>query len=330
MTGKRFETPDQFNKNNDKREVTPSKLNAPRWFEWDDVKKPINPATVKISMLEARKWAILELTSAGIPDDEAKNNIDFMLSGALNVNYGMLRANMSRQMPSVLAALWPGWVSELIHHTPPQYILGHAPFYGREFIVDQRVLIPRPETEQLVEWILKDAGHSEHPVSVLDIGTGSGAIIETLMLENSRVKGFAADISSEALKVAEMNAQRFNLLNLHFVESDVYSALGDLKFDLIVSNPPYIANDDQAEIDESVMLFEPHMALFADNNGLAIYEKIACGLNEHLADHGRAYFEIGYKQGTAVQELFQTVLPNAKITLRQDFAGLDRMIRVEK
>lgn len=330
MTEKHFETPDQFKKSKSDPKVLSSKLNTPKWFEWDDIKKPVNPATVKISLLEAKKWAISELTSVGMPADDAKDNIDFLLSGALNVNYGMLRANMSRQMPAALAALWPSWVSELVKNKPPQYILGHAPFYGREFMVDERVLIPRPETEQLVEWILKDAGNTKHPVSVLDIGTGSGAIIETLMLENDRVKGFAADISQDALTVAEMNAQRFNLSHLHFVESDVFSALSGLIFDLIVSNPPYISNSDENEMDDSVLTFEPHTALFAENDGLAIYEKIARGLDAHLTEHGRAYFEIGYKQGKAVQQLLQAALPKAKITLRQDFSGLDRMIRVEK
>lgn len=91
-----------------------SKLNTPKWFEWDDIQKPVNSATVKISLLEAKKWALLELTSVGMPAEDAKDNIDFLLSGALNVNYGMLRANMSRQMPAALAALWPTWVSELV------------------------------------------------------------------------------------------------------------------------------------------------------------------------------------------------------------------------
>ena len=263
-------------------------------------------------------------------EQDAKDNLDFLLSGALNINYGMLRANMSRQMPAALATVWPKWVSELVKNRPPQYILGHAPFFGREFLVDERVLVPRPETEELVDWILKDAGSGVQPVSVLDIGTGSGAIIETLMLENQRVRGFATDISDDALTVAQANAQRFELSFLHFAKSDVYSQLDGLVFDIIVSNPPYIATQDKHEMDASVLTFEPHTALFADHDGLDIYERIAAGLDEHLTEHGRAYFEIGYQQGPAVVDMMQAALPNAKITLRQDFAGLDRMIRVEK
>ena len=330
MTDKHFDTPPQFGSSKPQANNQSGKLNAPKWFEWDDIKKPTDLSHVKISLIEAKKWALIELRQAGMSEQDAKDNLDFLLSGALNINYGMLRANMSRQMPAALATIWPKWVSELVKNRPPQYILGHAPFFGREFLVDERVLIPRPETEELVDWILKDAGSGVQPVSVLDIGTGSGAIIETLMLENQRVRGFATDISDEALTVAQANAQRFELSFLHFAKSDVYNQLDGLVFDIIVSNPPYIATQDKHEMDASVLTFEPHNALFAEHDGLDIYERIAAGLDEHLTAHGRAYFEIGYQQGPAVVDMMQAALPNAKITLRQDFAGLDRMIRVEK
>lgn len=330
MTDKHFDTPPQFSSSKPQANNQSGKLNAPKWFEWDDIKKPTDLSHVKISLIEAKKWALIELRQADMSEQDAKDNLDFLLSGALNINYGMLRANMSRQMPAALATIWPKWVSELVKNRPPQYILGHAPFFGREFLVDERVLIPRPETEELVDWILKDAGSGVQPVSVLDIGTGSGAIIETLMLENQRVRGFATDISDDALTVAQANAQRFELSFLHFAKSDVYNQLDGLVFDIIVSNPPYIATQDKHETDASVLTFEPHNALFAEHDGLDIYERIAAGLDEHLTAHGRAYFEIGYQQGPAVVDMMQAALPNAKITLRQDFAGLDRMIRVEK
>ncbi|TOZ06449.1 peptide chain release factor N(5)-glutamine methyltransferase [Leuconostoc pseudomesenteroides] len=330
MTDKHFDTPPQFSSSKPQANNQSGKLNAPKSFEWDDIKKPTDLSHVKISLIEAKKWALIELRQADMSEQDAKDNLDFLLSGALNINYGMLRANMSRQMPAALATIWPKWVSELVKNRPPQYILGHAPFFGREFLVDERVLIPRPETEELVDWILKDAGSGVQPVSVLDIGTGSGAIIETLMLENQRVRGFATDISDDALTVAQANAQRFELSFLHFAKSDVYNQLDGLVFDIIVSNPPYIATQDKHEMDASVLTFEPHNALFAEHDGLDIYERIAAGLDEHLTAHGRAYFEIGYQQGPAVVDMMQAALPNAKITLRQDFAGLDRMIRVEK
>ncbi|ADG40979.1 MULTISPECIES: peptide chain release factor N(5)-glutamine methyltransferase [Leuconostoc] len=331
MTEKHFETPKQFKSVQSARHVTSDKLTATKWYDWDDIRKPIKPGNVKISLLEGRKWAIEELTAVGMPKTDAQDNVDFLLSGALNINYAYLRANITRTMPADLATVWPKWIAKLLANQPVQYILGHAPFYGREFIVDERVLIPRPETEQLVEWILKDVSSQiAQPISVLDIGTGSGAIIETLMLENSDIRGFAADISSDALAVAELNAQRLGLHYLHVIESDVYSAVAGLKFDVIVSNPPYIASTDEDEMDISVLNFEPRTALFAEHDGLAIYELLAEKLDAHLTEHGRAYFEIGYKQGQQVVDIMQQALPQAKITLRQDFAGLDRMIRVEK
>ncbi|MCQ6659171.1 peptide chain release factor N(5)-glutamine methyltransferase [Leuconostoc citreum] len=331
MTEKHFETPKQFKSLVAQKKIKSDRLTTPKWYDWDDIKKPTQLDHVKMSLLEARKWAINELLDAGMPKDDATDNVDFLLSGALNINYAYLRANITRTMPAKLVAVWPKWIAMLIQQQPPQYILGHAPFYGREFIVDERVLIPRPETEQLVAWILADAsGTTGESVSVLDIGTGSGAIIETLMLENPRVRGFAADISSDALTVAALNAQQLSIKQLRFVESDVFSGLADLRFDLIVSNPPYIASSDEDEMDASVLTYEPHDALFADNQGLAIYQKIAEGLAAHLTPQGRAYFEIGYKQGQQVVDIMQKALPKATVTLKQDFAGLDRMVRVVK
>ena len=331
MTEKHFETPKQFKSLVAQKKLKSDRLTTPKLYDWDDIKKPTQLDHVKMSLLEARKWAINELLDAGMPKDDATDNVDFLLCGALNINYAYLRANITRTMPAKLAAVWPKWIAMLIQQQPPQYILGHAPFYGREFIVDERVLIPRPETEQLVAWILADAsGTTGESVSVLDIGTGSGAIIETLMLENPRVRGFAADISSDALTVAALNAQQLSIKQLRFVESDVFSGLADLRFDLIVSNPPYIASSDEDEMDASVLTYEPHDALFADNQGLAIYQKIAEGLAAHLTPQGRAYFEIGYKQGQQVVDIMQKALPKATVTLKQDFAGLDRMVRVVK
>ena len=331
MTEKHFETPKQFKSLVAQKKLKSDRLTAPKWYDWDDIKKPTQLDHVNMSLLEARKWAINELLDAGMPKDDATDNVDFLLSGALNINYAYLRANITRTMPAKLAAVWLKWIAMLIQQQPPQYILGHAPFYGREFIVDERVLIPRPETEQLVAWILADAsGTTGESVSVLDIGTGSGAIIETLMLENPRVRGFAADISSDALTVAALNAQQLSIKQLRFVESDVFSGLADLRFDLIVSNPPYIASSDEDEMDASVLTYEPHDALFADNQGLAIYQKIAEGLAAHLTPQGRAYFEIGYKQGQQVVDIMQKALPKSTVTLKQDFAGLDRMVRVVK
>ena len=207
MTDKHFETPKQFqepHQTTHKRSNSPAKLTQPRWYEWDDQAKPMAPAQVKLSLLEARKWAVIELTQAGMPEADAKDNVDFLLTGALNINYGYLRANFSRQMPAALAAVLAKWVAQLSQNEiHPNIFSVMRRFTGGSSWSMRARPNPRPETEQLVEWILQDAsGTQGAPVSVLDIGTGSGAIIETLMLENPRVKGFAADISPDALAVA--------------------------------------------------------------------------------------------------------------------------------
>ncbi|GAO99349.1 peptide chain release factor N(5)-glutamine methyltransferase [Fructobacillus ficulneus] len=290
---------------------------------------------IKISLLEARKWAISELTTAGFEIEEATDNVDFLLTGALNVNYGMLRANLSRQMHPWLAERWPTWIAGLLKSVPAQYLLGQAPFYGEEFYVDDRVLIPRPETELLVEWILSDlkneaaANHHELGPTVLDIGTGSGAIILTLAKQWPNLRGIGADLSQDALVVAQKNRDKFDLAGrVGLVESDLFTALEGQRFDVIVSNPPYIRPDAQSEMDVSVQTYEPEMALYADDNGLALYKQMAQGLADHLNPGGGAYFEIGYDQGPALVAVFQAALPDADVTLKQDLAGLDRMIQV--
>lgn len=288
---------------------------------------------LKIALLEARKWALAELLAAGFDEAESLDNIDFLLTGALKVNYGMLRANLTRMMPNWLAERWPSWIAGLVQGKPAQYVIGEAPFYGRDFLVDERVLIPRPETELLVDWILNDLKRSpiqsERP-TVLDVGTGSGAIALTLAAEQASLTLTAADISRDALAVAWENRKRFQVENrVKLVESDLFEALGDKRYDIIVSNPPYIRKNGQDEMDESVVAYEPDLALYADHQGLALYEAMAKQLADYLQPGGRAYFEIGYDQGTALKKIFQDELPQAQVDLKQDLAGLDRMIRVK-
>ncbi|HEY4399171.1 MAG TPA: peptide chain release factor N(5)-glutamine methyltransferase [Lactobacillaceae bacterium] len=274
---------------------------------------------MNLSLRELRKWAIAELGAL----DEAEAKVDFLLTGATGYNYGMLRVNLERQASDDLQAVWPTWIAQLLQNRPVQYVLGEAPFYGREFVVDERVLIPRPETEELVDWILRD---HDDVLDVLDIGTGSGAIALTLAAERPAWQVIASDISRDALRVAQTNSACLQA-PVTLVQSDVFDAVTG-QFDVIVSNPPYIADFERAEMTADVLDFEPELALFAANDGLSIYEKIAAGLATHLKPNGQAYFEIGHLQGQSVVNLLQRTLPNAKVELRQDFAGKDRMIKV--
>ena len=214
---------------------------------------------------------------------------------------------------------------QLAAHKPAQYIIGHADFFGMQLTVDERVLIPRPETEELVELIL--AENPETNLSVLDIGTGSGAIALALAKNKQDWSVTAADISQDALDVASENANNQGL-TLSFIKSDCFSEISS-KYDIIVSNPPYISRVDEAEVGLNVLHSEPHLALFADEDGLAIYCRIAEEAKDYLNDGGKIYLEIGYKQGFSVPTLFKENLPDKRVRTLKDQFGQDRMVVVD-
>ena len=214
---------------------------------------------------------------------------------------------------------------KLAEHIPAQYIIGHAEFFGMELKVDERVLIPRPETEELVEFIL--AENLKDNLKVLDIGTGSGAIALALAKNRPDWSVTAADISQDALDLSLENANAQNL-NLSFIKSDCFSEISS-KYDIIVSNPPYISREDQEEVGLNVLHSEPHLALFADEDGLAIYRKIAEGSKDYLTDGGKIYLEIGYKQGQSVPALFMENIPDKRVRTLKDQFGQDRMVVID-
>lgn len=214
---------------------------------------------------------------------------------------------------------------KLAAHIPAQYIIGSAEFFGMQLKVDERVLIPRPETEELVELIL--AENPEMNLSVLDIGTGSGAIALALAKNRPDWSVTAADISQDALELAMENAKAQNL-NLSFIKSDCFSEISS-KYDIIVSNPPYISRADEVEVGLNVLHSEPHLALFADEDGLAIYRRIAEDSKDYLNDGGKIYLEIGYKQGQSVPALFMENLPEKRVRTLKDQFGQDRMVVID-
>ena len=214
---------------------------------------------------------------------------------------------------------------KLAAHIPAQYIIGHAEFFGMQLKVDERVLIPRPETEELVELILTE--NPETNLSVLDIGTGSGAIALALAKNRPDWSVIAADISQDALDLSVENAHAQNL-NLSFIKSDCFSEIS-AKYDIIVSNPPYISREDQEEVGLNVLHSEPHLALFADEDGLAIYRRIAEDSMYYLNDGGKIYLEIGYKQGQSVPALFIKNYPEKRVRTLKDQFGQNRMVVID-
>ena len=215
---------------------------------------------------------------------------------------------------------------EFLKGLPMQQIIGHEWFYNRKFKVTEDTLIPRPETEEWLEQVLTDL--PQEPLTVVDIGTGTGIIGLTVKLERPADDVTITDISKEALDVAKENAQ--------VLGAEVTAELGDLfdplvgkKFDVIISNPPYISEDEINVMDQSVLDYEPKSALFADEDGLAIYKRMAESIEMYLKPNGRIYLEIGYQQGDSVSRLFKNAFPDAKVTIWQDFNQLDRVVAVE-
>ena len=214
-------------------------------------------------------------------------------------------------------------VERLQRHEPAQCIVGEAPFYGRTFIVNRDVLIPEPETADLVEWVLNE--QDDRPRRVLDLGTGSGVIGITLALERPHWQVTLSDVSPAALQVAKANAQRF-AAPLELVQSDLFNALTDRQFDLIVTNPPYIDRGDQDLMDAAVIKYEPDLALYADEHGLGFYHRLFSQVANYLAPGGDLYGETGFDQEERIQALFHRLNPKAKIMPRHDVANKMRMI----
>ena len=214
---------------------------------------------------------------------------------------------------------------KLANHMPAQYIIGHAEFFGMQLKVDKRVLIPRPETEELVELTL--AENPKENLKVLDIGTGSGAIALALAKNRPDWTITAADISQDALDLAMENANNQGL-TLFFIKSNCFSEISS-KYDIIVSNPPYISREDEEEVGLNVLHSEPHLALFADEDGLAIYRRIAEESKDYLNDGGKIYLEIGYKQGQSVPALFKENFPEKRVRTLKDQFGQDRMVVID-
>lgn len=213
---------------------------------------------------------------------------------------------------------------------PIQYVVGYEEFCGRFFFVTEAALIPRPETEELVNHVCDFLQH-EKSDWVLEIGVGTGCMIHTLALEMPHHHYEGCDISTEALKVAQRNKEHHHISNVALFYSDVWEQVPKRQYRCIVSNPPYISEEERSVMDASVINYEPHIALFANKNGLEVYEKIAQRLEEFLAVDGEAFFEIGYRQKEAVCTLFrQYIHPSRPIECKQDMMNHDRIIWIGK
>ncbi|WP_239704104.1 MULTISPECIES: peptide chain release factor N(5)-glutamine methyltransferase [unclassified Mammaliicoccus] len=209
---------------------------------------------------------------------------------------------------------------------PVQYIVGFAEFYGRKFIVNNDVLIPRPETEELVLRTLNTI--NQHEQTVCDIGTGTGAIAISLKKERTNLNVIATDISDDALKVAKENA-RLNQAEIEFLQGDALKPLinNGIKIDVLLSNPPYISYEEKVEMSETVLEYEPHLALFTQNNGLAIYKRILNDLDKVMKKDGLVIFEIGHLQGEILKSYIHEHYKVKNLAIIKDINQKNRMIQ---
>lgn len=221
--------------------------------------------------------------------------------------------------------------NDLLKHRPVQYALGEAWFYGMKFYVDESVLIPRPETEELVEWVVNDFQcKQQQDLSILDIGSGSGCIPIAIKKNLAWAEVQSCDVSEAALHVAKQNAAALNVgvkfLQLDFLNAAKWQQLGN--FDVIISNPPYIPNEEIVKMEKHVVDFEPHLALFVENeNPLVFYKAIAGFAAQHLKTKGAVYMETHMALANEVAALFSNELFKT-VEVRKDLQGKDRMVKV--
>ena len=223
-------------------------------------------------------------------------------------------------------------LDDLKNEKPIQYILGKTEFFGLQFKVNNHVLIPRPETEELVDWILQNA-NIESELRILDVGTGSGCIAISLAKHLANSKIFALDVSSEALELAKENAN-LNNVDVKFVQSNILNKnlnfTQDKKFDIIVSNPPYVKMKDKDQIKPNVLNYEPHLALFVeDKDPLKFFSAISKFAISNLNKEGLLFFEINEYLGNKVKKLLKDQ-EFRNIELRKDIFGKDRMIKATR
>ncbi|MDN5954983.1 MAG: peptide chain release factor N(5)-glutamine methyltransferase [Lactobacillus sp.] len=258
-------------------------------------------------------------------ENACPEDIDYVLAERLNLTPSEFELKQDMVLSDDQLKRANKDIKKLAKGVSPQYILGYAWFLGYKIMVQRGVLIPRFETEELVEWTLKSLKSGD---KVLDLGTGSGCITVALAKEAEKkwIKDltlYASDITDAALRTSEEN---FLTYDLDVVTRKANVLIGLEKFDKIISNPPYIKTTEKKEMDENVLQNEPKEALFAGNDGLDFYKKFAKQVRDHLNSHGEFFLEFGFSEEDQLKELFAKELPDFDIEFRKDMAGKPRMI----
>jgi release factor glutamine methyltransferase len=281
-------------------------------------------ATVGATLREG----VQKLERASVPS--APLAAELLLMHALNRDRTYLYAHPEAEIDSAQLEKFVWLIEKRSAGTPTQHLTGHQEFWGMDFEVTPDVLIPRPETEHLIEVALARIGESRrnNPLQIADVGTGSGCIAVALAKEFPNANIFATDISSAALKIAERNATRYNFKNrITFTECNLLEGIPQQpQLNLILSNPPYVARKDAASLPIDVREHEPAIALFAGENGLEIYPRLIAEAKTHLAEGGLLVLELGIGLFENVSDLLEARSGWTRVSATQDLAGIVRVI----
>ena len=282
-------------------------------------------------LLSQLKIKFLNLLKDEYPVQEVNSFFNLLIESYLLMNRLDFALKPGKEISLEEKEKFESAIQRLSKHKPIQYILGETEFFGLKFKVNKNVLIPRPETEELVQWILDDVGASKNPsnLKILDIGTGSGCIAISLAKNLPDVEIFALDVSEKALKTARENAG-LNGVNVNFIQADILNleALTG-KFDIIVSNPPYVREMEKVEMHRNVLENEPNLALYVkDADPLIFYGTIAKLAQVGLQNNGNLYFEINQYLAEETEDILKNT--SFKTELKKDIFGNYRMLRGRK
>lgn len=283
---------------------------------------------------QALEQGTLTLTKAGQDQVKARLDAQVLLSHTLQVERSILYAHPKRTLTPEEEQQFFTLIERRSRGEPVAYLTGHKEFYGLDFLVDKRVLIPRPETELLVETALNvcrqmlEAGRT--PITA-DIGTGSGIIPVTLAVLEPRLPYlYATDISSDALEVAYLNCQLYHVEHrVRLLKGDLLAPLPE-PVDILTANLPYVGTDEMGDLATDVSAFEPHLALFSGPEGLDLLRRFFTDLHESckVLEGGVLLLEIGYRQREPLTSLLHELWPQAKIAFKKDYTGWDRVLQV--
>jgi release factor glutamine methyltransferase len=269
------------------------------------------------------------------PADSAQLDARLLLIGLLDASHSYLIAHDDQELTADQEVVYRRWLEEAARGCPVPYLLGEAPFYGRTFQVSPAVLIPRPETEMLVEaarrWAADLGAPTGEGLRLVDVGTGSGCLAITLALELPAARVTAVDISPAALAIAQANGRRHGFApdsaRLQFVQSDLLTAVA-APVDLIAANLPYVAESEWTSLPDGVKLYEPALALKGGVDGLDLIRQLLIQANDRLNRPGAILLEIGWRQGRDAAQLAGALCPDAQVMVKKDLADHDRLVMI--